>query len=136
MSKVAGACKNSTNSYTETIKPEIFFGGKKNAKIMKRSHVYKSYVSTYNIQIRSSSDLEQQLKDTNSAIRSKLKDLLNELTGFKFVKTLLYAKKCSTFFSNSKAETIINENYINDLFRSVYGKIILNIQKSLRRDLS
>ena len=103
---------------------------------MKRSHVYKSYVSTYNIQIRSSSDLEQQLKDTNSAIRSKLKDLLNELTGFKFVKTLLYAKKCSIFFSNSKAETIINENYINDLFRSVYGKIILNIQKSLRRDLS
>ena len=96
----------------------------------------QSYVSTYNIQIRSSSDLEQQLKDTKSAISSNLKDLLNELTGSKFVKTLLYAKKCSTFFSNSKAKTIINENYINDLFRSVYGKIILNIQKSLGKDLS
>ena len=112
------------------------FLAKKKKIIMKRSHVYKSYVSTYNIQIRSSSDLEQQLKDTKSAISSNLKDLLNELTGSKFVKTLLYAKKCSTFFSNSKAETIINENYINDLFRSVYGKIILNIQKSLGKDLS
>ena len=56
VSQVAGARKNSTNSYTEMIKPENVIYEKKNAKIMKRHHVYKSYASTFNIQILSSSD--------------------------------------------------------------------------------
>ena len=36
-----------------------------------------------------------------------------------------------TFYSNSKAEIIINENDIDDVFQSVYTKIICNMQKSL-----
>ena len=35
------------------------------------------------------------------------------------------------FYSQSKAETIINESVINDLFKSIYTTIVSNIQKSL-----
>ena len=38
--------------------------------------------------------------------------------------------KYYTFYSNSKAEIIINENDI-DVFESIYTTIISNIQKSL-----
>ena len=37
----------------------------------------------------------------------------------------------STFYSNSKAETIINESDINEVFKSIYITIISDIQKSL-----
>ena len=37
----------------------------------------------------------------------------------------------NTFYSNSKAETIINEIVIDDAFESIYSTIISNIQKSL-----
>ena len=78
------------------------------------------------------------LKDTESAIKNKLTDLLAELKGFKFVTTLAleFRKtgsddeiKYDTFFSNSKAETIINESYIHDVIESIYTTIISNIQK-------
>ena len=39
--------------------------------------------------------------------------------------------KYDTFYSNSKAKIIINENDIDDAFQSIYTTIILNIQKSL-----
>ena len=39
--------------------------------------------------------------------------------------------KYCTFYSNSNAETIINENDIDDVFESIYTTIISNIQKSL-----
>ena len=42
----------------------------------------------------------------------------------------------STIFSNSKAEMIINESDINDLFELIYSKIISNIQKSLGKGSS
>ena len=53
----------------------IFFWRNKDyrkAKIIKRSHTYKSYVSTY-----------------NAEIRNKLKGLLTLLKGFKLVMTLV-----------------------------------------------
>ena len=65
---------------------------------------------------------------------------MSELKGFKFVTTLVseFKKiesdgktKYNTFYSNSKAKTIINESNIDDAFESVYTTIILNIQKSL-----
>ena len=37
--------------------------------------------------------------------------------------------KYNTFWSNSKAETIINESDIDDVFESIYG--ISNLKKSL-----
>lgn len=55
---------------------------------------------------------ELQLKNTESTIRNKLKDLLTELSGFKFATTLVIGfkktdsgdAKYSTF--NSKTDTI------------------------------
>ena len=83
---------------------------------------------------------ELQLKDTESAIKNKLTDLLSQLKDFKFVKTLvLEIKKIqsddktlhSNFYLNSKGETIINESGIDDVFESIYSTIISNTQTSL-----
>ena len=77
-------------------------------------------------------DPEPQLKDTESAIKNKLIDLLSALKGFKFVATLVLEFKkiqsddktlYSTFYSNSKAETIINEKHSGDVFKSIYSTI-------------
>ena len=65
---------------------------------------------------------------------------MSELRGFKFVTTLVLEfkkienddeTKYSTFYSNSKAETIIDENDIDDIFELVYTTIISNTQKYL-----
>ena len=37
----------------------------------------------------------------------------------------------STFYSNSKPETIINENDIGDVFESIYSTIIYQTYKNL-----
>ena len=38
--------------------------------------------------------------------------------------------KCDNFYSSSKAEVIINESDIDDVFQSIYTTITSNIQKS------
>lgn len=38
---------------------------------------------------------------------------------------------CNTFYLNSKEETIVNENKIEDLFLSIYSTVASNIQASL-----
>ena len=58
---------------------------KKNKTTRKRKHVFKGYARTYNVKILSSFNPEIQLKDTESAIKSKLIKLLTQLKGFKFV---------------------------------------------------
>ena len=65
---------------------------------------------------------------------------MTELRGFKFVPTLVLVfekvesddkTKYDTFYSHSKAETIINESDIDDVFESIYTTITSNIQISL-----
>lgn len=79
------------------------------------------------------------LKNTESAIKNELKDLLSELRELKFVTALFLelksddATKYSNFYSNSKRETIINQSDINDVFESICSTIISNIQKPLRK---
>ena len=116
------------------------FQKEKNVKITKRAHAFKGFTSSYNVEILNSFKAELKLKDTESAIKSKLIDLLTQLKGFKFVTTLVLVfkkiesegkTKYGTFYSNSKAEIIINESDIDDIFESVYTTIISNIQKSL-----
>ena len=67
---------------------------------------------------------------------------MSELRGFKSITALaLVFKKIESedktkfdiFYSNPKAEIIINESYIVDAFESIYTTIILNMQKSLRK---
>ena len=83
---------------------------------------------------------ELQLKDNEYAITNTILDLLTKLKTFKFVTTLnLEFQKIesddktveSTFNSNSKAKTIINERDIDNVFESIYSAIISDIQKSL-----
>ena len=68
---------------------------------------------------------ELQLKSTESTIKNKLKHLFIELRGFIFVMTLVIefkrmesndATKYSTFYSDSIAETAINERDVDDVF--------------------
>ena len=119
----------------------------KNAKITKRSHPYKGYASSYNIDILNSFNSELQRKDTESAVRNKLIDLLSDLRRFKYVTTLFIefkkiksydATKYITIYSNSKAERIINESDINDVFESIlnqnYIKHTRISQKTFRLD--
>ena len=114
----------------------------KTVKITKQVHALKVYVSSYNVEISKSINPEQQLKDTESAAERKLKQLLSELRGFKLVTTpALVLKniesedktKYDTFYSHSKAERIINESDIDDVFKSIYTTIISNIHKIFRK---
>ena len=114
----------------------------KSVKITKQVHALKGYVSSYNVEISKSINPEQQLKDTESATERKLKQLLSELRGFKLVTTpALVLKniesedktKYDTFYLHSKAERIINESDIDDVFKSIYTTIISNIHKIFRK---
>ena len=67
-------------------------------------------------------------------------NLLTELEGFKFVTTLVLKfkkiesddeTKYSTFYSSTKADTIINESDIDGALESICSTIISNIQNSL-----
>ena len=91
----------------------------KYAKITKQVHAFKSFASSYNVKILNSFNFDLQLKDDESAIKSKLIDLLTQLKGFKFVTTLVlvfknieieYRTKYDTFYSNSKVEIFINKS--------------------------
>ena len=99
----------------------------------------KGLASIYNVEFLNSFNPELQLKDTESAIKNKLIELLTWLKGFTFVTTsvLVFKKiesqdktKCDNFYSSSKAEVIINESDIDDVFQSIYTTITSNIQKS------
>ena len=112
----------------------------KDVKITKRRYTFKDFASSCNIEILNSFNLELQLKDTESAIKSKLIELLTQLKGFKFVTTLVLVfkkieskdkTKYDNFYSSSKVKIKINENDIDDVFKWVYTTIIENIQKSL-----
>ena len=50
--------------------------------------LFKGWASSYNVEILNSLNLELQIEDTDSAMKSKLIDLLTQITGFKFVATL------------------------------------------------
>ena len=65
---------------------------KKDVKITKQEHAFKGYASTYNVEILNSSNPSKPLKDTESAINSKLIELLIQLKGFKSVTTLVMYK--------------------------------------------
>ena len=61
------------------------FRWKKTAFITKPSHTYRGYASTYNVEILNSFSSELRLKETETAIKNKLRDLISALRGFKFV---------------------------------------------------
>ena len=60
-----------------------------NVKIIKRSHAFNGYASSYNVEIMNSVNPELQFNDTESATINKLLILLSELKDFKFVARLV-----------------------------------------------
>ena len=78
--------------YSDTKKNENFLN-EKNVKITKREHTCKGFGSTFNVGILNFFHPELQLKDSESAIKKKLIDLLTQLKGFKFVTTLVLVFK-------------------------------------------
>ena len=69
------------------------FLNEKTVKTTKQAHPFKGYASSYNAEILNSFSSELLLKDIESAIKKKLKKLLTELRGFKFVTTLVLVFK-------------------------------------------
>ena len=61
----------------------------KKMKITKLLHACVGYASTYVVKTLNSFNLELQLKNPESATINKLKYLITELRGFKFVTTLV-----------------------------------------------
>ena len=71
-----------------------------------------------------------QLKDTESAIKSDKKFVSILILVFKKWRS----NKLCQFYSSSKAEIIINESEIVDVFPSIHTTIITTIQKLLGKD--
>ena len=103
----------------------------KNVKITKQTHAFRGYASSDSVEILNSFNPELQLKDNESAIKNKLKNMLTELKRFKFeAKLVLVLKKIEseektkydTFYSHSKSGATINESHVivtineNDVF--------------------
>ena len=61
---------------------------RKIVKIIKRPHALKDYASSYNVEILNSFNTELEIKDTESATKSKLINFLTQSIGFKFVTIL------------------------------------------------
>ena len=90
---------------------------------------FKGYASSSNVEILNSSNPELQFKNTEFSIKNKLKQLLTEPRAFKFVATLVLVfkkiksgdkAKYDTFYLNSRAEIIINESDIENVFEWIY----------------
>ena len=78
-----------------------------------------------------------RVKDTEAAVKNKLKILLSALRGFNFTIILVlvfkkieskYKIKFDNFYSSSKAEIIIKETDIKNAFKSIYSIIISNLK--------
>ena len=85
---------------------------------------------TSNVEILNYFNAGLQLKNIDSAMRNKLKNLLTELQGLEFVTTLVLEfqkiksddeTKNSTISSALKAETSINKSDIHHVFESIYS---------------
>ena len=78
--------------YSNIKRPEYFFNEKETIKIVKitkHSHDYKTYASSYNVEILIFFNPGQDLKNTESVTENKLRDLLSEMRKSKVVTTLI-----------------------------------------------
>ena len=74
-------------------KSEKFLYEKKKTKKKKKLQNEHMLSSTYNVEISNSFNPELELKDNESATKSKLIKLLTQLRGFKFMTTLVLVFK-------------------------------------------
>ena len=99
---------------------------RKNAKLTKGFHAFKGYVSSYNVEILNYFNPDLQLKDTESAIKNKLTDLLTGLKGFKFMTTIVLEFKKIESGDKTKYDTL-------NSYKSNYTTIKSNIQNLRKR---
>ena len=119
------------------------FSEQKNIKNNKASTCFKRLCKYLQCWDFNSFNPELQLKDIESVIRNKLKKILTELREFKLLTALVLPlkkiesedkTKDGSFYLEPKSETIINESEIADnVFKSIYTTVLLNIQKILRK---
>ena len=109
----------------------------KNAKLTKQFNAYEGYANTYSIEVLNSFNLQLQLKDTVSAIKNKLIDLLSEMKRFKLVTKLVleftYIENddktiYNRFCVNSKVKIVINESDTKAILESICSTIMSSIQ--------
>ena len=88
---------SSSSLYSDTQK-SLNSLNKRNIKTAKQVDSFKDYASTYNAETLNSLNSELQLKDTESAIKSKVIQLMTQLRGFKLMTTLVlvFKKKVKT----------------------------------------
>ena len=96
-------------------------------KITKWEHDFKWYASSYNVEILNSYNPELQFKDTEFTIKNKLIECCLSLKVLKNDDKTLN----SNFYSNLKAETVVEESDIDDVLKSIYITVISYLQKSL-----
>ena len=105
--------KNPTTPlYSDSKKRQIFFdktNSIKSVKRAKRSHVYKVYASTYNADISYTFNPELQLRNTESAMKNRLRGLLTELKGFNKVTTLkvMTKQKIAPFILSQRQKQLL-----------------------------
>ena len=105
------------------------FWTKQNVKITTRADAFDGYASCCNVDILNSFNPELKLKDTKSTIENKLVTTL--VLVLKKIESES-ATKYDLFYWHLKAETVINESDIDDnVFKSIYTKVISNIKKLL-----
>ena len=105
----------------------------KKCKLAKRSHSYKRYASTCNVEILNSFHPELQVKHTEFAIENELIYQLSEVREFKFVTRLVLEfrtiesndeAKYSIFYLNSKTKIILMKvilmMYLNQFILQLY----------------
>ena len=103
-----------------------------NVKIPKRAPAFKGYARFFNVEILNYFNPELQLKDTESAIKNKLKKLLTELKVLVLVLKKIESDdktKYNTFYSHTRSRN--NYQWKWHVFESVYTAIKSNIRKSL-----
>ena len=104
---------------------------------IQKQKAFKRYVRSYKIKIIDSEDPLVQLEASNSSIKDSLRDLLDEVKGFKYlitVKVLLskYKENRDVEFApvcfNSTTKKLINSKY---MFDKSFQDILYRIEKRI-----
>ena len=103
---------------------------------MIQSNFYDNCVYRFNIEILNLFDPELQLINTETMIKSKLKEFLSELKRFK-VQTILvleYEKRNDHKNFHSSAKLIATDSNIDETFKSLHQSIMTKMKNSASKD--
>ena len=98
----------------------------KKQKIARRVHTFRNYTHAYNVAVLKVFNPELQLENTEFAIKNKLKNLLIELIGFKFVITLILKLKKTLKEDETKCSAFIHTRKRKHLFTTQTLVVYLN----------